>query len=384
MNSKEKRLFNKEKSLSLKGIAILMMLFHHCYIPGSGRFSEITYGVNFWPFTVNRVIRIALFFKICVSIFAFISGYGLMASFDKLQNNKKKNNIHKWVLKRLIKTLSGFWIVVVLSLIICQLINGQTYEVFFHNKNIIVGIVEILFNISGLGYLLNVQLLNWTWWYMSIAILFICSIPILYSLIKRYGYITCGLILIAVPRLLQLSFSSESYFAFIFVVFLGMMCNDKNIVEKVLNYKIYKKNKYLNTAIKFIMEIIILFILYKVYYYLPLNVYWEIKLGVIPMIAIICLSDSFIEIPIISTVLQFLGRHSMNIFLIHTFIRTMYLTQYILLGKNFMIITLLLLLVSLGLSILLERFKKLIRYYKFVDSIQLKIDNYFNKLELKG
>ena len=82
---------------------------------------------------------------------------------------------------------------------------------FFHNKNIIVGIVEILFNVFGLGYLLKVQLLNGTWWYMSIAVLFICSVPILYSLIKKYGYIVTALVLITVPRILQIPFSSNMY-----------------------------------------------------------------------------------------------------------------------------------------------------------------------------
>lgn len=369
--------FSKQKSLALKGVAIVMMMFHHCFIPG--RFAESIYNVNFWPLNANRVIRIALFFKICVSIFAFISGYGLMASFEKLYEKEQTINVNKWILKRLIKTLSGFWIVAVLSLIICQIINGQTYEVFFHNKNIIVGIVEILFNVFGLGYLLKVQLLNGTWWYMSIAVLFICSVPILYSLIKKYGYIFTALVLITVPRILQIPFSSESYFAFIFAVFLGMLCNDKNIIEKILNAKKYKKNKYINKIIRFLIGTVIIFVLYKMYYYLPLNKYWEINLALIPMMVIIYLCEFFIELPIISTVLQFLGKHSMNIFLIHTFIRTMYLTQYILLGKNFIVIAILLLLISLGLSVLLELLKKLVRYQNFIDYLQLKVDNYFNK-----
>ena len=65
----------KEDSAALKGIAILMMVFHHCYRTEK-KFAG--YEILFTPFTAENVIHLALYMKICVCIFAFVSGYGLM------------------------------------------------------------------------------------------------------------------------------------------------------------------------------------------------------------------------------------------------------------------------------------------------------------------
>ena len=61
----------KTISEKIKGIAILLMIAHHLFMVGSGK--------NFIP--LNSWIPVELFFsvtgKICVGLFAFVSGYGL-------------------------------------------------------------------------------------------------------------------------------------------------------------------------------------------------------------------------------------------------------------------------------------------------------------------
>lgn len=371
----KERVFSKNNSFALKGIAIIMMMFHHNFIPG--RFAEPIYNVNFWPLSNDRVIRISLFFKICVSIFAFITGYGLMHSYKKLSNKEKEDgkSTSKWAIQRLIKTLSGYWIIVALSLIICQIIDGRTYEVFFQNKNIYVGILDIIINFSGLAWIMHVDLLNGTWWYMSNAVLFIVSIPFLYRLIKKYGYIITAIMLISIPRIFSFQFSTESYIAFIFAVFLGMLCADRNLIIKIANCNVSKKHKKISKTMKFIIETTIVILSYKLYYYIPINKYWEISFAFVPLIIILYLYEFFIEIPVLQNILEFLGKHSMNIFLVHTFIRAIYLEDFILEGKNFIIITIMLLLLSLAISMLLEFFKKIIRYEKLINYFQCKVSN---------
>ena len=73
----------KEDSAALKGIAILMMVFHHCYRTEK-KFAG--YEILFTPFTAENVIHLALYMKICVCIFAFVSGYGLMYGYLRNQN----------------------------------------------------------------------------------------------------------------------------------------------------------------------------------------------------------------------------------------------------------------------------------------------------------
>ena len=66
----------REESQEIKGIAILLMLFHHLFA-----FSDrIPNGLHYSNFTVT----LAKFGNVCVPIFLFISGYGLAKT-------KKKN-----------------------------------------------------------------------------------------------------------------------------------------------------------------------------------------------------------------------------------------------------------------------------------------------------
>ncbi len=56
----------REESSVLYGTAILMMLYHHLFMDGGEYFSI------FGPFQTT----VAWSFKICVAIYAFITGYG--------------------------------------------------------------------------------------------------------------------------------------------------------------------------------------------------------------------------------------------------------------------------------------------------------------------
>ena len=79
-----------------------------------------------------------------------------------------------------------------------------------------------------------------------------------------------------------------------------------------------------------------------------------------------------IKLPeMVSKVLEFFGRHSMNIFLFHTFIFYMWFKDIIYITRNPLIIFLELLSVCLRISVILESIKKIIRF----DSIIVKIQN---------
>lgn len=57
----------------MKAIALLMMLVHHLWRePGFMKFDPVAYG--------NLLLSIGSMSKICVGIFMFLSGYGLIAS----------------------------------------------------------------------------------------------------------------------------------------------------------------------------------------------------------------------------------------------------------------------------------------------------------------
>lgn len=72
----------------------------------------------------------------------------------------------------------------------------------------------------------------------------------------------------------------------------------------------------------------------------------------------------------IAKALEFLGKHSMNIFLFHTFIFYMWFRNFIYASRNPLIIFLELFIACLLISIVLECVKKLIRFDTLIANIQ--------------
>ena len=69
--------FSKKDTNIVKGVAIIAMLFHHCYVTGV-KFKA--HGVSFAPFSRDTVVTLALWSKVCVGIFVFLSAYGIALS----------------------------------------------------------------------------------------------------------------------------------------------------------------------------------------------------------------------------------------------------------------------------------------------------------------
>jgi len=94
-----------EKSELLKGIALVLLIWHHLF--GCG-FLEDWLSIN------NKLdLVIGLSGNICVAIFLFCSGYGYYRSYIC------KNNTPKiYILQKLISTLIPYWLVMIISIII--------------------------------------------------------------------------------------------------------------------------------------------------------------------------------------------------------------------------------------------------------------------------
>ena len=94
----------KEDSAALKGLAVLLLIFHHCY-----RLADRIerYQVDLCGLTTEQLVAIAECCKICVAIFAFVSGYGLMYGYSAKMKNKEKYAVSEWISGHLLSTMSG-------------------------------------------------------------------------------------------------------------------------------------------------------------------------------------------------------------------------------------------------------------------------------------
>lgn len=106
--------FDKVCSLKIKGIAIILMLFHHLFrIPDLYKGYEIIW----FPLSENLVVSLADMSKICVALFVFISGYGMALKMKKSAKVKFAD--------QLINLISRFILLFIPIMIAGQFINQR-------------------------------------------------------------------------------------------------------------------------------------------------------------------------------------------------------------------------------------------------------------------
>lgn len=356
----QKSNFSKEKSFALKGIAIILMMLHHTFRSDT-LYSD--FHISFFPLGQQWVTRFASVAKICVPIFALISGYGLYLSYK----NSTDKGI-KWTIIRYIKTFSGYWFIWIASSIITQIASGR-FEKVFGQENIWKQMLNIVIDFLGLANLYRTPTLNGTWWYMGAAFVFIVLTPFLLANEKNL----CGCLLVEVIflRVLcgknsALAFpGSNTAFVYLFVFTLGMVFAKYKLVDRIINSGM--------KPLRFFVELLLLVLCFNLYINIETRLFWELKWGIIPVLLILFCVEFIIQIKFIGNILCFLGKHSMNIYMIHTFIRGVYFHSITYSMRHFGLVILFLLVSSLLCSIIVETIKKIIKYDVFISKLSDKL-----------
>lgn len=160
----------KKDSDMLKGIAIIMMLIHHFWNPVM---QPIPRQFQLGDFIVPNIeILIAETSKICVSIFAFLTGYVLWL-------NRNKYSSYSYIYGKLRSFLLNYWFVgfVFILLAIAFAIKLPSLKIFIANLfGFEVGAYEIL----GYDYVNVVHA-----WYVRFYICLLLTFPIILRLLDR-------------------------------------------------------------------------------------------------------------------------------------------------------------------------------------------------------
>ncbi len=366
---------SKSDSNRIKGVAILMMLMHHMYLSES-RFEGFT--VSFDPFDQNTVINVASYLKICVSLFAFISGYGLFLSYRSHKDNTDKSASRQWVYSRLLKLITGFLFIYILSFAITACIDGRPAEIYFSGSKV-AGCLYMLIDALGLANLFGTPTLCGTWWYMSAAILYIVFVPALTLLAERVGWLPIVVGVSAIPRLLGIDCpGTMNAWTFLIPVLCGMITADQRIFERMNKHGYTKliNNKYSTGTLSLpyaILSFVVIYVSFRVFLNFGYNEMWELGLGFFPVFVIVFLKYAIISIPVISYALDFLGRHSMTIFLTHTFIRVMYLSEVTYSNGHFLANYLVLLVLSVALAVIIDWLKKVLHINRIPAFVMTRI-----------
>lgn len=158
-----------KQSVMLQGLAAAMMLYHHLFVRPDMLFVEYSTLLG-----ETREIRLALFCKLCVAIYAFVSGYGMCSVFLRAASEGKKG-MHFFtllrqdyilVLQKLLRFFSIYWFCVLL---------------YFACENLFLGkekpLSELLPNLLALS-----DSFNGSWWYALEYVKILLFLPLLHLL----------------------------------------------------------------------------------------------------------------------------------------------------------------------------------------------------------
>lgn len=361
--------FNKNDSLVVKGVGIILMICYHLFRDEKQCFNGKT--VDFFPFSFDTGIAINDGFRICVGLFVFVTGFGLYKSFSGLMS--KQGSVVKWTANRLLKTMSGFYFVYLLFVPAFQLYN-KFPEYIYSRAEETPGIIYAIIDFLGLSNLFSTPSLQGAWWYMSAAILFVVFMPVLYKLTDKFGFFAITFVIVILTRVLDLGYLTGcNAYTFLPILLAGMFFAKYDVFGKMEQNNPFKKNG-LTKVSEFIL--IAALVLGSALFAdrIPKNKFWELHFFIVPLFAIVFITRYVSKVPIVNKVLAFLGKHSMNMFLVHSFIRVNYFYDFTYSFKYAFVIAVVLILFSLAVSIVIELIKKLIRYDKFINFLLRKMN----------
>ena len=112
------------------------------------------------------------------------------------------------------------------------------------------------------------------------------------------------------------------------------------------------------------------------YHKIDLKIFWEFRYALVPFLLILFCVEYLFRITPVSLFLQYLGKHSMNIWLVHTFVRDS-LGKYVFALKKFWLIPVAVLVISLGISYCLDFLKKITGYQKLIRLLKKKVTEHY-------
>lgn len=249
-----------------------------------------------------------------------------------------------FVKNHLLKLMFNYWFIYLIFVPMGVFFGRPFWEVY--QGNILYGIMDFM----GLSYLFSMPSMNATWWFMSIIIVLYLLFPLFIKIMDysaELWLVICILINFAsfFPELRQLR-------RWLLPFALGMYLSKYNVFDKIGCLNLGKIKRWLLSGAAVISQLIIRYLFYQ-------DATFDAFLAVaITLFCFIVLSN----IPIISTVMEKLGRLSGLIFMFHTFIFSFYFKDLIYWFKYAPVIFIVMISVCFVFSMVIVQLKKLVRY----------------------
>lgn len=320
---------SKNNSLIIKGIAIIMMIVHHLFsFPDRINEDYISiYKLGGMPIEYF----IGIIGKCCVSIFLFIGGYGLYRTYES-------NVDYYSIFRRIYKMYLNYWMVFIVFVPIGLIMNKINLE-----------FKDLFLNFIGISSSINKE-----WWFFICYVVLVFLYPVIIKIVESYNkycvlmgsfFIFCisSIIIVILYR------AKLTQFEFIFNVMNMQFIFISGII--ICKYKIFDK---INECITqnwiyipiFILSVVLLFIF-------PIK---TLIYNIMTPIIIFILTKLIKK----SNILKILGKHSGDIWMVHTFFCYYYFESIIFIPRYSTLIVVWTILLSLISSIVLNKLRSML------------------------
>lgn len=348
----------KQESNIMKGLAILLMYIHHVFYD-EGSFQG--YDIEFGAIGMQNTIEIAKLSKICVAIFVFVTAYGITKQFME-KEIKTPKEIMKYSMKKYWKLMVGFWFIFAVALAASFVFQRHLYHEVYGTGG--MALYYFVLDFFGMAFRFGSPTYNATWWYLSFAIILIFLMPIFIKLYDRVGLLMIPLAFFA-PIFLNANDNVDSVFAWYFMgIVFGVVLAKSCLLESIKkNFGVFQK----------VLLIVCAFFAGAGLCFLRVKGIWRVS--AIDNLIVVCIVLFTIvfsgRIPLLDTLFEKLGSHSMNLFLLHTFVKTYFLRDFTYSWKYPWLIILVLLFDTFLISCGIEILKKLLH----VEMLEKKLLN---------
>lgn len=364
--------FSKEDTLMIKGVAILMLLFYHLFYY-EPMFLE--YNVIFAPFELQTIMKGSRVFNICVSIFLFLSVYGIYKGYEKIETQKGSmltGNDFLWLsLKRYFSLMIGYLAVFISVLVFFS----WDMDVLSAYGSGFRGGYYFLLDLLGLSKFFGFDCLNGSWWYLQVAIIIIFVMPFLYKAFQKWEYYMIP-VLILLPYVFSVDYITNKYRI---TVLLALVCARYDLLEKLIQWDCNGRK-----AIAYGVKGVITLVSTGIFWFLR-QYEGDLVTEQMKFLAEGCLAFSIIcviylllsDISVLKKFFGVFGKYSLSMYFSHLFFSYYFVTirGYIFSAKYFGLIFIVQIAVTLLYSVLLD---KLLLVCK-IKALTEKMRNYFDR-----
>lgn len=287
-----------KESNAIKGVAILAMLWHHLF------FKHPEYGL--------LVHQTGIIGKVCVALFLFVSGYGLTVKYSKLtkgvtDTRQSVTTAVRFILKRLMKFYPNYWIIFIISVPLGIIVFDKPLnEAYGEEANILLMTIGDFMGVNSF------KSYNITWWFNRQILLLYVLFPLYFSLLSKSHSLVQFLLAVG-------AFAGIEHFQFVIGILVAL---HDNRINKLLT----QSSNFLVLILSLGGTIVLCICRQCIPIFIEEPRYID---GFLAFAIIFCLIAYGRSTASKYKVISYLGRHSMNMYLIHYFITTLYLEHFI-------------------------------------------------------